>query len=483
MKNLILVSLLFFVGIPAQAGWHANQEITEDIYSFGKSVDALGQYMVIGAPQEESGNGAVYIYIKEDGAKEWSLLQKIEMPAPNPAPTIAWRFKGFGKDVALTGLLTSLWNRETEYLNNPTLVIGAPNTEMLYTLGGNTYTTQFDALLVYDYNATSKQFQFSTFFREEDNSGAGNDVDAAMIMKRSGSVNVAIITPVGKIIVTGMPAKDMLKAYVQDLDSGDWEDFNITANPQGNHFGESVAVGTIYVGDNVDKFPNAAVAGTPDIDLARGGLLYHDRGAISVIRVEEESSGHYSFKGSQTLQQPIPEPSAEIDIQEYTYFGKAVSINYEGDRIIAGASREGVTPAGEIPSGEARAYQYNRDQNRWDPLGDAFRVPVPRDAFDGTYVQAVDIRYDTAVIGMPSMRLKDVPCSMDGGAAIFEFAGDNWLNTGMHLGKSEASYGIGSAVSIQNKQEMLIGSSYGKKVIEMRKHSSALPAIIEYLLD
>ena len=47
MKNLILVSLLFFVGISAQGGWHANQEIAEDIYSFGKSVDAMGQYMVI----------------------------------------------------------------------------------------------------------------------------------------------------------------------------------------------------------------------------------------------------------------------------------------------------------------------------------------------------------------------------------------------------------------------------------------------------
>jgi hypothetical protein len=354
---------------------------------------------------------------------------------------------------------------------------------MLYTLGNNTYTEKFDALLVYDYNATSKQFQFSTFFTEEDNSGAGNDVDTAMILKRNGSVNVATITPVGKIIVTGMPGKDMLKAYVKHLDSGDWEDFNITANPQGNNFGESVAVGTIYVGDNADKFPNAAVAGMPNINLARGSLLYRDRGAAVAIRVEEESSGHYSFKGSQRLQQPIPEPSAEIDIQEYTYFGKAVSINYEGDRIIVGASREGVTPADEVPLGEARTYQYNRNQNRWDPLGDAFHVPVPRGAFDGTYVQAVDILYDTAVIGMPSMRLADVPCSMDGGAAIFEFGGGNWFSTGIHLGKSEASYGVGSAVSIRNKQEILLGSSYGKKVIDMQKHPSALPAIISYLLN
>lgn len=301
---------------------------------------------------------------------------------------------------------------------------------------------------------------------------------------KSTSPGFGKIEKIGRMVVTGMPDKDMFKVYIQEFDDNEWQDLNSTSSVSNIHYGASVASGNLYLGIDEQKSPNCVVVGAPGVNISRGVNSYTHRGAVYAVGItKDNSTDEYKFYSSHGLLQPIPEPSSEYDINNNTYFGSAVAISDYGNRLIVGASAEGVSPAGESPLGEARAYHFDSDGERWVEMGDAFHIPVARDAYDGTYVKSVDIGIDTAIIGMPNLRQSDNPCSMDGMIAIFEYGGSGWRNTGSYMGKEDSMDRIGVSVSIRDHDEVVGSSNNAQKVIDMHRHSDALPAIISYLLD
>jgi hypothetical protein len=238
------------------------------------------------------------------------------------------------------------------------------------------------------------------------------------------------------------------------------------------------------LGIDEQKSPNCVVVGAPDVNISRGVNIYTHRGAVYAVGItKDNSTDEYKISGFQGLWQPIPEPSSEYDINNNTYFGSAVAISDYGNKLIVGASAEGVSPAGESPLGEAHAYRFDSDAERWVEMGDAFHLPVARNAYDGTYVKSVDMGIDTAIIGMPNLRQSDNPCSMDGMISIFEYGGSGWRNTGNYKGKEDSADRIGVSVSIRDHDEVVGSSNNARKIIDMHRHPDALPAIISYLLD
>ena len=113
---------------------------------FGQDVAIGKHFAAIGAPEDNDGNGSVYLYEKKNGG-EWVFLQKLESPYV-PISTTLYSIKSFGFSVALA---------EKPIISTipDLLVIGAPES----IIDGITGTKQAGAICAYERNTTTGKWE------------------------------------------------------------------------------------------------------------------------------------------------------------------------------------------------------------------------------------------------------------------------------------------------------------------------------------
>ena len=118
IKRIFVLSLLSSVML--FGGWTEVEKMVggsgDGTLDYGYSVAVDGDYMVIGAPVEYAGDGAVYIF-KTDANNNWTPFQKIDNVVARVAKFNSYEFGGVGYDV--------------DVVNN-TIVIGAPSSTHSY---------------------------------------------------------------------------------------------------------------------------------------------------------------------------------------------------------------------------------------------------------------------------------------------------------------------------------------------------------------
>ncbi len=470
MKKLF-VFLVYVTSV--WAGWHVSETITKDAYSFGQRMVVKDRIMIVGAPRENEGEGAIYIYEKNDQNNSWQMIQKIDMPSftrtitLNGGMTITshYEFKRFGQSVAITPFVGM-------DMKSHMIVVGAPDTNVS-TLSVESY---YDAVLVFDYNRTSSRYELSKFFLEKDNSGAGESVAAANVLEVENCFPLELAKLKQKIIVTGLPKENMVKIYRLDIADNTWSEENISAPVTGSGFGESVGMYRFTSGCYHDA--NPLVVGAPEENITIGGTNYQKRGAAYVYTMDGDYTDGYHWSGPQKLKQ-LQSISA-VTYLDRTRFGNTVAVN--NFRIIVGADSQSYTKNTETPTGEAIAYRYNTGElvPEWDRLGEPLHVP-----YANADVRAVAIKEDRVVLGTPELSLS--ACYSDGGAFIYEYANGAWEKRGA-LVKKETNDGIGYAVQISDYDKDVYVSTRGirssdNKIYRMKKHLDFGPSLMMYLLQ
>jgi len=477
MKKVLILILLFST-IVLQASWQIDQEIKKsESVGFGRSVDVFDQFLAVGAPWNE--DGTVYIYRKDVNSKKWSFLQKIERPVVRVNEDAVWYFDSFGTDVALSGMPSSDQSNSTAQVSKVTLVAGAPLAEYHFSINGQNFIFKRDALLVYDFNVTTQKFELQTPIIEEDESGAGSAVDVAMVYKKTEIDDHVRFDAIGRIVVTGMYNKDMIKVYIEEFDDNNWKDINFTSNITNIRLGESVAIGNLVVNSDESNKPSYSfvVAGAPDCNETIDGTEYQGRGEAVALSLIRDKNGGYTFGSGREFYLPTPQLS---DINEWSRFGSSIALDSTGRWMIVG-SWGGTSLLSK--EGEAYVFHFNDTDNQWKRVGNAIKILNVNDIYDGVHVDAVAIENNIAIIGMPELRHSENPCSMAGAVKIFEYGGNNWHLIGGYNGQEDSNEQIGISVAVRNRNEIVTGSGSAQKVVDIKRNNSFLPAVISYLLD
>jgi len=465
MQRVIKYILLYLliVGSLVQAGFHPVQETGDDNSprGFGYSLDTatyidengLGfweEHTAIGSPFEEGGNGAVYIYTRKANENaEWKLFQKIEMPLLATGSG-TWKFKEFGWDVALP-----------QNLAKSKLIIGAPNTIYERMVNGTLLTNEFDAVMVYQYNKNTGKFELETFFPEEDNSGAGRDVDAAADNWATGNESY--------MAVSGLPGKDEVKIYTED-NSGDWTTTTLSGK-KGSRFGQSVSMRWMTMPHE------PLLIGAPDENITWKMVTYQERGAAYVYYLKGDADTGYSWDGPDQLIQPIPEPQVGQTINQHTHFGTKVDIGFGSKkRIAVSATSQSVSDASNVEHlYEAYAYEYDDGLKEWSQIGNAIKGP---DIDTLTYPSfigygSIAIQNDTIAIGFYAY----YHLVVYGAISSSRYRGGSWSEIPPLL------YNLNAGKSIDFLGEnILTGGRATKRVLTLKQYPEFMPAIY-YLLQ
>ncbi len=262
--------------------------------SFGSSVAIAGDTIVVGAPEVDKDqntfdSGAAYVFVRGVGST-WSSSPTTTLTAPNGAAN-----DKFGSSVAIAG---------------DTLVVGAPEVDK----DQNTFNSGAAYVFVRGVGSTWSSSPTTTLTASN---GAAND-------KFGSSVAIA-----GDTLVVGAPSANNFAgaAYVFKRDAGQWNQTPTQlAVPTYGGLGSSVAIAG-----------NTLVVGAPSANNFAG-----------VAYIFSQSGGQWN----QTPTQQLTAPNA----QETDFFGRSVAI--AGDTLVVGA------PSANNFAGAA--YVFKRDAGQWD---------------------------------------------------------------------------------------------------------------------
>lgn len=434
--------------------------------SFGYSVDADGDYLIVGAPDENGSTGphegAAYVF-KKDADGKWTPVERIR-----------GYFNGsFGKDVAIKD-----WGSDEVYV-----VVGMPDYE---NYNDQTHTMDYmDAVEVLALSTSGHFRSMNTFF-DNNGTGLGTSVDIVGYKESSGIPPNVTTDDKGIIVIAGEPtfstADGRVVSYAFSFMDGttDWKSFTLSdTGAIYNHFGHAVAATD---DSNSFLFYNSRAhlaVGAPDEDVQDDqNNIYTDKGAVYVYELNGTFSSGFSWSKEERLTQDVNGMLLfGTEYSEYSHFGTSVDLTQW--QLVAGALSENVVLSqlvGAYP-GEADVFSL-RDvaANGWEH-NSSFVQPENPDMGSERFGAAVAIDDNNKiVVGAPAF---------DDVGAVFVYGYDNkahdWIDEGSFTGRSAGA--LGTAVDLVDGQVVAGDPENDKTGIYEWRNTDMNPALLMYLLN
>ncbi|MBI4519067.1 MAG: CSLREA domain-containing protein [Deltaproteobacteria bacterium] len=417
LRALVLCSASWLASANALAAGPYLIEVRQVVASdgganarFGQAVAIDGDTAVVGAPQDASWTGAVYIRARnQGGADNWGEVKKIA--GSDPAPN-----RVFGHDVALSGDTAAvaatdstvrIFERNAGGADNwgetKKIVIGAAGAGWSIALDGDTLVagSPYEAI-------GPNTLQGAVYVFARDQGGAGNWGPVKKLLASDGAANDLFGTSVGidgdSIIVSAIGADaganvDQGAAYVFDRNFGGADNWGerrklLAGDGGGNdQFGISVAIAA-----------DAAVVGAVYDDI--GGNL--DQGSAYVFARNQGGADQWGSVKKLVASTP----------STFEQFGVSVSI--DADTVVVGDLSAGLSLSAFNP-GAAFVFQRNLGgANNWGEL-QKLVASARAGAFGAGFTDAVAVSGGTVVAGA---RYDDVGGNdLQGSAYVYDTVG------------------------------------------------------------
>lgn len=435
--------------------------------SFGYSVDAGGDYLIVGAPDENGSygphDGAAYVF-KKDVDGQWMPVDKIE----------GYFNASLGKDVAIKD-----YGADGVYA-----AVGMPDYEFY---DGKTGTTEYRDVVQVLALSTPGNFRTMRTFYDINGTGLGSNVDIVGFTQTSGIPPNVHLDDKGVIVVAGEPnystADGRVVSYAFSFMDGttDWKSFTLSdTGAIYNHFGHAVAATDDLKGIFTYNGRAHLAVGAPDEDVQDDqSNTYTDKGAVYVYELNGTFSSGFSWSKEERLTQDVNGvllPS--IHYTEGSHFGTAVDLTQW--QLVAGALMENIASNYFLGHyiGEADVFSL-RDvvANSWE-YNSSFVQPENPDIMGSERFGAA-VAIDTnnrVVVGAPAFN--------DTGA-VFVYGYDNethdWIDEGSFTGRSAGA--LGTAVDLADGQVVAGDPENDKTGIYEWREMDVNPALLMYLLN
>ncbi len=455
MKFFIQITVIFLAVVNVYASWQSAKEylVGASNSAFGYSVELNDRYAVVGAPYENSPDGAVYIFKREDN-NSWTQMQKLQNPSVHlfiGEDPPYFDVKGFGASVDI--IKPAITEHPVTFSNNKNIVaIGAPDTYLNNTADGD---KNVGVVCMYELNDSLQWEQTQRCMYD----GGGNfGVSIALSNYISpGRTRVIYNDELHVNLLVGNPKysdatyTNMGKVTLYDYNSSSlWSMLDDEINPD--------PLDDVNYGKSVSAYKGRYVVGSP-------GYNTRDVDELGSVYIYGAPSNTLSLQ-----QQLTP-------VQEHNNngwrFGTSVDI-YDDLLIVAMEHLDGAANLGA-----AYVYVFGEE---WDKLA-VLQASCIDDEVD-SYDMRVVIDENYAVFGLPSVGF-DTSEGRDfiGAVSIFKRVNNSyvWIKEKEILGDPPQhffGYGIGLYENI-----LFLGDVVNNKVIVNEDKPDMNPAIIMYLLN
>ncbi len=474
MKTTTSILAALICATPLLADWKVAQEIVtqgSQNARFGYSIAVSDNYAAVGAPEENGGAGAVYIF-KQDANNTWSPFQTIEnVTISDENSNFVWYdFESLGWDVALaeSRLLTT----------SATLVIGAPQSRrahQIITMQGpdNEYTPE-SGILIYRLNGEGSAFEYAKDYRGDDHNDTGLAVDVAEAQvivgyNQSGELRIPILGTL-TTVVAGHPNDDNVSTYINKLGTEEWREIVLSHATEGDHFGESLAI---------DSDMSHLIIGAPYRDIEE----YPDKGSAYLYKLSGTWQDDDLAWGSEEV---ISQSTSGILLyncrfSHESHFGIAADLKY--DNAIVGSEKSSTEcrpTAFASYQANGAAYLYaltDGTDNSWSQSGYLFGSSVNSQS-DG-FGLSVAVTSARAIVGAPTY----YDSKQTGAAFIYDYNGSVWSETQAIIPGTDGTFGndvamyVNQIFSADEENDWLDVFEYEEPVT-----SSINPALLMYML-
>ncbi len=472
-KTVLGVGLSLALSVASYAGWEEAKQFVEGSgQEFGYSVAADGSYAVVGAPMENSGQGALYVFYN-DSTQGWIPFQKIadsNLTVGNLLDGVQFGGVGTAVDIA---------HKSTTDL---AIIIGAPSSTIMYTVYKDVLGTPMpfpatkagSANIVFELNTTSNNLELSYYDALEDYNQTGNAVAIGYKHAMVGLSGYMTIYDNILFASAGYPATDEVKTFWH-RPSYAWHEFS-TSGDAGEGYGKSIAM---------DKDASHLIVGSPERDRVVIPTTHLERGKATIYKLTGQYYllQTYDWSDPYSISRSIPQYYLNtIVYNEYTHFGQSVAI--AGDQAIIGAELENASSKnflGDVikKGGEAYIVTLTDDANNTWGNGQAL-TGSNISGNDDEFGARVAIEGNTAVVGAPAFNGSG---TVTGAAYVFDFNGTVWNESQRLAPVSEGNFGSDVAIS---GGEVFVGNSTMDIVTSYLYHEIANgvnPILMMYLLD
>jgi len=462
-----LISLSLLVSMTVHAGWVEVQKVVQGSgdgsLQYGFSIASNDDYTVVGAPDEDSRDGAVYIF-KIDSSGKWQPFTKISHEIIQMGTLTSYEFNAFGYDVDIVN------NRD---IPNNTIIIGAP--EAFY--HHDSTTDDKSGVLVYTLNGSGDDFDLETVFISPNHNTIGTSV---AVGHHLGIVEKGIQNIYGPltVIAFGKPYNNAVSTYINRDGESDWNSTAIIGPAEVSAgFGTSLAI---------NGSGTRLMIGAPAQSTAKDSTTYDEKGVLYSYTMGGDYVDGITWTEKATLTQAYyPGPLTNKTYDTHSNFGITVDLDESssGTRVIVGAKREHIADVSKggtvvIDGGEARIFQLtNPATDTWELMGTLKGEGV--DSVDDAYGNAVAIRGNVAVVA--ASNYTEGPFT-SGALFGYDYNGSSWNSIPPFIPKTTGA--LGSDITLNETSiwatDILRDTM---KNYEYHDTSSVNPAIIMYLLD
>jgi hypothetical protein len=463
-----VVGLSLLVSITLNAGWIEVQKVVQGSgdgsLHYGFSIASNDDYTVVGAPEEDGSDGAVYVF-KIDSNGKWQPFTKIAHAVVQMGTLATYEFKRFGYDVDIVN------NKD---IPNNTLIIGAPDSSYTH---DNT-TDDIGGVLVYNLNSSGDDFELVVLFTAPNHDTIGTSV---AVGHHLGIVDKGIQNVYGPltVIAYGWPYHNRVSTYINHDGESDWNATSIIGPAEATAaFGESLA----FNGSGTRLMIGAPVQSTTD-----GSTTYDEKGVLYSYTMSGDYVDGIVWNERTTLSQPYypGTPSLGTTYDTKSNFGATVDLDESSGttRVIVGARREHIAYVDKggtviIKGGEARIFELT------DPANDTWELMAVLkgdgvDSVNDAYGNAVAIRGNVAVVAASNY----TEGAFTSGALFgYDYNGSSWNSMPPLIPSTTGNLGTDITLGATGIWATDILRDTMKNY-EYRDTPAVNPAIIMYLLD
>ncbi len=462
----------------AYGDWERVQTVLSDHLGsqYGYSIAVDGNFAVVGAPNEYSGGGAVYILKAEDNGT-WSPFQKIENIeiVSSESNLVKYEFKTLGWDVDIA---------ENDMGGmNAVLAIGAPqSTRWDYkNSGAPSYSFYWDdspesGILIYNLNAEGTAFEYTRYYLGNDHNDTGLAVSVAqtstIVGYEAGGGFVMPVFGLLNAVVAGHPDDNNVTTYLNRNGTNEWRELTLSHVGTGDGFGTSLSI---------DRDMSHLLVGAPYRDIE----AYADKGSVYFYKL----SGSWADNNIAWGEERVFSHNVSLPIlfncqyNEQSHFG--ISVNLRNDKAIVGAERENVScRAGSfspyVIQGAATPYMLSDSSgNNWAQMG-SLPTGSGVDAMDDGFGLAVAVAGNRAIVGAPGFG----DSKRTGAAFIYDYNGTAWSESLSIVSEEDGTFG--QDVALFGNQLFITDEANGETAIYEYKtpvRTGIDPALIMYLLN